>query len=69
MQATGSKPGAGPEHGKLLLYNKIQKLLDRYLFVHFSEDKGLLPPEHSAGSNEAPGVNFHPPCTAMIQRK
>jgi type I restriction-modification system DNA methylase subunit len=33
-----------PEHDKLLLYKKSQKLLDRFLFVLFSEDKGLLPP-------------------------
>ena len=33
-----------PEHHKLLLYKKTQKLLDRFLFVLFGEDKGLLPP-------------------------
>jgi len=33
-----------PEHDKLQLYKKSQKLLDRFLFVLFSEDKGLLPP-------------------------
>lgn len=33
-----------PEHDKLLLYKKTQKLLDRFLFVLFGEDKGLLPP-------------------------
>lgn len=33
-----------PELDKLLLYKKTQKLLDRFLFVLFSEDKGLLPP-------------------------
>ncbi len=33
-----------PEHDQLLLYKKTQKLLDRFLFVLFSEDKGLLPP-------------------------
>ena len=29
---------------KLLLFQKTQKLLDRFLFVFFAEDKGLLPP-------------------------
>lgn len=33
-----------PEHDKLILYKKSQKLLDRLLFIFFSEDKGLLPP-------------------------
>jgi type I restriction-modification system DNA methylase subunit len=32
------------EHDPLLLYKKSQKLLDRFLFIFFSEDKGLLPP-------------------------
>jgi type I restriction-modification system DNA methylase subunit len=29
---------------KLLLFKKSQKLLDRFLFILFSEDRGLLPP-------------------------
>lgn len=29
---------------ELLLYQKSQKLLDRFLFIFFAEDKGLLPP-------------------------
>lgn len=29
---------------QLLLYKKTQKLLDRFLFILFSEDSGLLPP-------------------------
>ena len=29
---------------KLLLFKKTQKLLDRFLFIFFAEDKGLLPP-------------------------
>jgi type I restriction-modification system DNA methylase subunit len=29
---------------QLLLYKKSQKLLDRFLFIFFAEDKGLLPP-------------------------
>jgi type I restriction-modification system DNA methylase subunit len=29
---------------ELLLYKKSQKLLDRFLFIFFAEDKGLLPP-------------------------
>jgi len=37
------------EHDKLLLYKKSQKLLDRFLFVLFSEDKGLLPPNTLRG--------------------
>lgn len=33
-----------PEQDELLLYKKSQKLLDRFLFIFFAEDKGLLPP-------------------------
>jgi hypothetical protein len=33
-----------PQHEPLLLYKKSQKLLDRFLFIFFAEDKGLLPP-------------------------
>ncbi|MDM8561452.1 TaqI-like C-terminal specificity domain-containing protein [Candidatus Parabeggiatoa sp. HSG14] len=33
-----------PDLDKLLLFKKTQKLLDRFLFVFFSEDSGLLPP-------------------------
>jgi len=32
------------KHDKLLLFKKTQKLLDRFLFIFFAEDKGLLPP-------------------------
>lgn len=33
-----------PKYDKLLLFKKTQKLLDRFLFVFFAEDRGLLPP-------------------------
>jgi type I restriction-modification system DNA methylase subunit len=33
-----------PQHNPLDLFKKTQKLLDRFLFVFFAEDKGLLPP-------------------------
>jgi REP element-mobilizing transposase RayT len=33
-----------PQHEALLLFKKTQKLLDRFLFVLFAEDSGLLPP-------------------------
>lgn len=33
-----------PEKDKLLLFRKTQKLLDRFLFIFFAEDSGLLPP-------------------------
>ena len=33
-----------PEADRLLLFKKTQKLLDRFLFIFFSEDSGLLPP-------------------------
>jgi hypothetical protein len=33
-----------PQHDKLLLFHKSQKLLDRILFVLFAEDRGLIPP-------------------------
>lgn len=33
-----------PEKDQLLLFKKTQKLLDRFLFIFFAEDSGLLPP-------------------------
>lgn len=33
-----------PEQNKLELFKKTQKLLDRFLFILFAEDRGLLPP-------------------------
>jgi len=33
-----------PEFDKLLLFKKTQKLLDRFLFIFFAEDRGLLTP-------------------------
>lgn len=32
-----------PNHDKLILFKKTQKLLDRFLFIFFAEDKSLLP--------------------------
>tara|TARA_R110002124_G_scaffold109723_6_gene263168 strand:+ start:3662 stop:3994 length:333 start_codon:yes stop_codon:yes gene_type:complete len=36
--------GNHPDDDKLLLFKKSQKLLDRFLFILFAEDSGLLPP-------------------------
>ncbi|MFO7799951.1 MAG: DNA methyltransferase, partial [Rhodohalobacter sp.] len=33
-----------PEYDNLLLFKKTQKLLDRFLFIFFAEDRNLLPP-------------------------
>ncbi len=33
-----------PKYDKLTLFKKSQKLLDRFLFVFFAEDSGLIPP-------------------------
>ncbi|HPW65871.1 MAG: Eco57I restriction-modification methylase domain-containing protein [Salinivirgaceae bacterium] len=33
-----------PEHDELELFKKSQKLLDRFLFIFFAEDRNLLPP-------------------------
>lgn len=33
-----------PQYDKLTLFNKTQKLLDRFLFILFAEDRLLLPP-------------------------
>ncbi len=33
-----------PDKNELLLFNKTQKLLDRFLFIFFAEDRLLLPP-------------------------
>lgn len=32
-----------PQYDKLLLFKKTQKLLDRFLFILFAQNKGLLP--------------------------
>ena len=32
-----------PQHEPLLLFKKTQKLIDRFLFILFAEDRGLLP--------------------------
>tara|TARA_B110000003_G_scaffold172110_1_gene171703 strand:- start:275 stop:3322 length:3048 start_codon:yes stop_codon:yes gene_type:complete len=34
---------SNPEYDKLLLFNKTQKLLDRFLFIFFGEDRFLIP--------------------------
>tara|TARA_B110000238_G_scaffold79806_1_gene87836 strand:+ start:862 stop:4026 length:3165 start_codon:yes stop_codon:yes gene_type:complete len=34
---------SNPEYDKLLLFNKTQKLLDRFLFIFFGEDRHLIP--------------------------
>ena len=36
--------GKEEKETKLLLFKKSQKLLDRFLFIFFGEDRGLLPP-------------------------
>jgi hypothetical protein len=41
-----------PEHDKLLLFKKTQKLLDRFLFLFFAEDKNLLPANSIQGTVE-----------------
>jgi len=41
-----------PEHDKLLLFKKTQKLLDRFLFLFFAEDKSLLPANSIQGTVE-----------------
>ncbi|MEX2588593.1 MAG: transposase, partial [Chitinophagales bacterium] len=33
-----------PQDDQLMMFKKTQKLLDRFLFIFFSEDSGLLPP-------------------------
>nr|WP_288934826.1 DNA methyltransferase [uncultured Allomuricauda sp.] len=33
-----------PDNDQLMLFKKTQKLLDRFLFIFFAEDSGLLPP-------------------------
>ena len=35
---------SNPQYNKLILYKKTQKLLDRFLFIFFAEDRLLLPP-------------------------
>jgi len=37
-------PDRATKNIKQLLYKKSQKLIDRFLFIFFAEDKGLLPP-------------------------
>ncbi len=33
-----------PQYSQLILFKKSQKLLDRFLFIFFAEDRGLIPP-------------------------
>lgn len=40
------------QYAQLLLFQKAQKLLDRFLFIFFAEDKGLIPPKVSLRSIE-----------------
>ena len=40
----GSIQTANPQYDKLTLFKKTQKLLDRFLFIFFAEDRLLLPP-------------------------
>lgn len=44
LQAQTSNPNAPTAGWQLLLFKKTQKLLDRFLFIFFAEDCGLLPP-------------------------
>ena len=37
-----------PEQDKLTLFKKSQKVIDRFLFILFAEDRGLLPPNSIA---------------------
>ena len=37
-----------PQYDKLTLFKKSQKLIDRFLFILFAEDRGLLPPNSTA---------------------
>lgn len=38
---------SSPDHDKLVLFKKTQKLLDRFLFILFAEDRLLIPPNSS----------------------
>ncbi|MBN2858473.1 MAG: N-6 DNA methylase [Candidatus Delongbacteria bacterium] len=40
----GDMAAKNPGHDKLTLFKKSQKLIDRFLFILFAEDRGLLPP-------------------------
>jgi hypothetical protein len=39
---------SNPDKDKLVLFKKTQKLLDRFIFVFFAEDRQLLPPNSTA---------------------
>ncbi|KAB1067599.1 N-6 DNA methylase [Tamlana haliotis] len=43
-EATADELKALEKNVKLTLFKKSQKLIDRYLFIFFAEDRGLLPP-------------------------
>lgn len=36
--------GSDTKEAKLILFKKTQKLMDRFLFIFFAEDRGLIPP-------------------------
>ena len=36
--------GTDDKEAKLILFKKTQKLMDRFLFIFFAEDRGLIPP-------------------------
>ncbi len=44
IQLFNSIKSRNTQFDELLLFKKTQKLLDRFLFIFFAEDKGLLPP-------------------------
>ncbi|MBG0768413.1 Eco57I restriction-modification methylase domain-containing protein [Methanococcus maripaludis] len=51
-----------PEKEEIFLLEKTQKLLDRFLFVYFAEDKGILPPNiiHNVDDDAKKGGMFRP---------
>jgi hypothetical protein len=44
-----NKTQQNQQYDRLLLFKKTQKLLDRFLFIFFAEDCGLLPPNSVRG--------------------
>jgi len=63
-----------PEYDKLVLFKKTQKLLDRFLFLFFAEDKELLPANSVKGTvdkwkkfNADPMNDYQPLYTRFVK--
>ena len=61
-----------PDIPKLTLFKKSQKLIDRFLFIFFAEDKGLLPPNSVSkiitNFEKLEDLNYYQPLYEVFQQ-